>query len=135
MGNAEDRPGIIVDRDDERGILFFRVPEGVSTGDLLRTLSGLISQAREKKQTKVIIDFTAIQEAATGSFDEMRKVSGFVEGIQDSRTGARWAFVAPTDVAFGLARMFENLTTGLKIDVMVFRSEEPALRWLDMPDK
>ncbi len=131
MGHRPEKPRISTEYDPDEGIIFFRVPDGITTEDVLKTLSEAVSQGQHNQKTRVIIDLTAVNKAGAGTFDEMRKISGFVERIQHRRSGARWAFVAPTDVTFGLARMFESLTGGLEVEVRAFRSEKQARQWLD----
>ena len=130
MGNLGETSEIKVERDESRGVVYFRVPDRAPTEEIIRTLSSTIAGTSEDRAARVIIDFTAITMAASGGFDEMRKVSGYVDRIQHMRSGARWALVAPADVAFGLARMFEILTADMQVEVMAFRSEEEALAWL-----
>lgn len=51
------------------------------------------------------------------------------------RPGVRKAIVASTDVAFGLARMYEALADSrLHQSVEVFRDAAEALRWLGLPE-
>ena len=45
---------------------------------------------------------------------------------------SRRAIVAPTQVGFGMARMFELSRGGQAGEVQVFRSEDEALEWLGL---
>lgn len=47
--------------------------------------------------------------------------------------GTRRAFVATTDVGFGLARMFSMHAEAVGQNVQVFRSEREAMEWLESP--
>jgi len=50
----------------------------------------------------------------------------------EDRAGGRTAIVAPNDLAFGLARMYEFTVdpAEVPVEVQVFRSAEEASRWL-----
>jgi hypothetical protein len=45
---------------------------------------------------------------------------------------SRRALVAPSQVAFGMSRMFELLRDGRAGEINVFRSEREALQWLGL---
>lgn len=45
--------------------------------------------------------------------------------------GVKRAFVVPSDVAFGLARMFQTLRDQMPEQIGVFRTLEEAERWID----
>lgn len=42
--------------------------------------------------------------------------------------------VAPRDVSFGLARMYEMSSTDIPRDFVVFRDLDAAAAWLGIPD-
>jgi len=48
--------------------------------------------------------------------------------------GARRAIVVSSNVAFGLARMFETLRDGCGDQILVSRDIDEAIRWLEMDD-
>ena len=50
---------------------------------------------------------------------------------EDVMKGGKIAFVAPTDIDFGLARAFEAYTAGEQRDLMVFRTHEEAIEWIE----
>ncbi len=52
-------------------------------------------------------------------------------GVFDA--GTRRAIVAPSDVAFGLSRMFSTHAAGAGQNVEVFRTEDEAEAWLASP--
>jgi hypothetical protein len=49
------------------------------------------------------------------------------------KPSSRRAIVVPTDLGFGMARMFELLREGKSGEVRVFRDLDEAKRWLDLP--
>ena len=52
----------------------------------------------------------------------------------DTNTTPKVAVVAPKDVSFGLARMFEVLSDDVPLRFMVFRTADTALSWLGLSD-
>ena len=50
---------------------------------------------------------------------------------EGTMSGGKTAIVAPQDVNFGLARVFEIRTTGTDRELMVFRTYEEAAEWIE----
>lgn len=65
-------------------------------------------------------------DASSASISELAEVSPF-------GAGARRAIVVSTDVAYGMARMFQILRT-TPDEIFVFRDMEAALAWLGMAE-
>lgn len=53
--------------------------------------------------------------------------------LQVPATRPRVAVVAPEDLSFGLARMYEGFSGSIPWDFTVFRAMEAALAWLGLP--
>ncbi len=72
----------------------------------------------------VLIDVTGIERHFTRRDLESMVAAGLPP--------VRYAIVAPTDVSYGIARMFEMLSeSSAQHVVAVFRNWDSALRWLD----
>jgi hypothetical protein len=60
------------------------------------------------------------------------------EYLQTAYTGVslppKVAVVAPEDLSYGLARMYEFLSDSLPWEYVVFRSMDAALAWLELPE-
>jgi hypothetical protein len=54
-------------------------------------------------------------------------------GSRSFEAGAKRALVAPTDVGFGLARMFQTLHEAAPEELRVFRTLDDAKAWLGLP--
>jgi hypothetical protein len=54
---------------------------------------------------------------------------------EDVTSNPKVAVVAPKDVSFGLARMYEAFSSDIEWDFVVFRSARAALAWLGQPDE
>ena len=74
-------------------------------------------------------------DSTTRSSDVLRKFAGFIEtkltGIPER---PKVAVVAPEDLSFGLARMYEAFADSVPWDFEVFREMNAALAWLDLPE-
>ena len=67
--------------------------------------------------------------------DALRQFAEFARRILgDAGTPQKVAVVAPNDISFGLARMYEVLSNDVPWDFVVFRSMEAALAWLGVPE-
>lgn len=82
--------------------------------------------------------------AFDAKFDQLWDLSGATEvqieaeaikelaRARSFEAGAKRAVVAPSDLAFGIARMFQLLHDEAPEEVRVFRSEADARRWLGL---
>lgn len=62
----------------------------------------------------------------------------FAESMQDKLTGitesTKVAVVAPKDLSFSLARMYELLAHSVQWNFVVFRAMDAAIAWLGLPE-
>ncbi|MBT4521308.1 MAG: hypothetical protein HOC23_15015 [Halieaceae bacterium] len=87
-------------------------------------------------QTKdQLIDYSGVTHYTISSADLRRYVNGYGirKVLDEARAGRRIALVAPTDMEFGMARVFLSNTEDLPASYQVFRALEDALQWLDQP--
>ncbi len=63
-----------------------------------------------------------------GFADEMKVLDG-----DERHSGVKMATVAPRDVLFGLARMYETLRAESPVELRAFRSMSEAREWLGLP--
>lgn len=65
------------------------------------------------------------------SNEALRRIAEFSKiTLSDTTTLPKVAVVAPKDISFGLARMYENFLNSVPWNFVVFRSMEAALAWL-----
>jgi hypothetical protein len=50
------------------------------------------------------------------------------------KPGIKKAIIAPNDVSYGFARMYEGFSSGLHQQIYVFRRADEAFKWLDIAD-
>ena len=56
------------------------------------------------------------------------------EHLKDSPTRPKVAVVAPKDLSYGLARMYQSYADSVPWDYVVFRAIDAALAWLDVSE-
>jgi len=85
-----------------------------------------------------IVDLGPAEELVMSSGDSVRALADLATAMDVPGASSRLAIVAPHDLAYGFARMFETYRTmnqsGAKI-VSVFRSMQAALHWLGLEDR
>ncbi len=108
--------------------LVVRVFEGVVTDDdLLRDTEALRSAPDYKPEYRQLIDARGVERADV-STQVIRDLARASPGAAD----ARRAFVAASDLVFGLARMFEIQRADAPEEVRVFRDMDEARAWLGL---
>jgi hypothetical protein len=96
--------------------------------EVLRHLRELEADPTLPERLDVLLDLgeqTSIPESA-----QLREVA---RAIEQAGKNGRWgscAIVAPSDVLFGMSRMFEVFAEGVFASSRVFREREAARRWL-----
>ncbi len=80
-----------------------------------------------------LVDMSAVEEIALESIDRVQQLARVSAGMDSRSVRAKFAIVAPNDIAFGLGRMYQTyrgLEEGSTKEVGVFRSWEKALAFL-----
>ena len=65
------------------------------------------------------------------SMHDLDKIVDLRLNHEGTMAGGKTAIVAPLDINFGLARVFELRTTGTDRELMVFRTYEEAEEWVE----
>jgi hypothetical protein len=84
-----------------------------------------------------LVDMSHVELIALSSTERLREVAWLSAGMDSQSLLSRFAIVAPTDLAFGLGRMYEtfrNLNDRSTKQVGVFRSLDGALAFLGRSD-
>ena len=101
----------------------------VSIEDLIDAIKNLYDKEPTPNH---LWDFT---EAETSKLtgEQVRTLASYAKSYAPSRIGGRTAIVTTNEATFGIARMYEVFaeTTGQKVEIMVFRSLNEAMRWLE----
>ena len=112
--------------DTARGLVFSRGYGVITDDDLIAHVRSLAANPLFEGITRQFTDFSDVTEVHVTS-DRLRQISGAANPFpMDSYR----AILAPTDVAFGMSRMFEMLRSGENL--LVTRSREVAERHLGL---
>ena len=119
---------ILYEIDADRGLLRASFSGAVSPEELIAWYGELRAHPNFREDMKEIADFSLTEDPGW-SKDEMKMVvSREVFG-----PGAHRAFVGPTDLVYGLSRMYASFaeTEGQGGTIGVFRNVEEAQVWID----
>ncbi|EPX78490.1 hypothetical protein [Salipiger mucosus] len=84
---------------------------------------------------KLLSDLRPVQEIDQNFHDVLRTVSRKAALDIEVTPGTEHAVLAPEDLTFGMARMYQQVSSEmLEFEVGVFRSERGALDFLDQPE-
>lgn len=121
--------------DRESCTIFVDVRGEVLVEDLIDHQKRLIEDPDFVSGFDVLTDFTHARPADCVNYKKVNLSRNFVESIQTIRGKSKWAFIAPSDVTYGICRMFQMVSEDLIIDTGVFRTEVDAKKWLRITDK
>ena len=117
------------DIDESKNLVVARVSGRVDPEDLLAHLTRVNEDARLRPGYHSWFDLSEADPGDIGA-DFVRRAVEIARRF-DERTGSvRVAVLAPSDVAFGLARMYSILVDSLQREVRVFRGAAEARAWL-----
>jgi hypothetical protein len=92
-------------------------------------LTQALADPRWKPQIQVLLDFREL-DLATVSSDDMRRLVSFQRPLKESLSPGKLALVVGRPVDFGMARMWEVLSSEIGLTQGVFYSLEEAFDWL-----
>jgi len=74
-------------------------------------------------------------DSQSRSPEVLRQFAGFIKStLEDDGVYPKIAVVAPRDLSFGLARMYQAFAASVPWDFAVFRAMDAALAWLGLPE-
>jgi hypothetical protein len=119
-------------RPNERLVIAVHV--GAAPDDeFLASYKGLYDHARFDISFSQLIDLRQADSSARSSA-ALASLADFVRGRLKGTTPPKVAVIAPQDLSFGLARMYEVFTDAVPWDFVVFRAADAALAWLGVPE-
>ena len=113
--------------DRERRIVFTEASGVLTDSDVIEFQRRLRDDPEFEPDFRQLADCRAIDEIGMTR-----------EGVEEASSrspfsqGSLRAIIVGSDVAFGMARMFENLRHEARDEIRVFREEEEARRWLGL---
>lgn len=84
-----------------------------------------------------LVDMSQVDSIDLPSVDRVRELARLSAGMDSRSSASRFAIIAPTEIAFGLGRMYEayrNLDDRSTKEVGVFRSRQEALAFLGIQE-
>lgn len=89
---------------------------------------------RFRSGLRQLFDLSDVEYVAA-TYEELLTLSIDGQRYQEQLRGGRLAIVAPRDVQYGLARMYQTLCIDLPLEVAAFRDATDARQWLGLTSK
>ncbi len=103
----------------------------VGNGDIrIEDLVALLSELAEKRYLTCTQLFDARRVTLVLSAEEIRRLVALTARLREEHGQARTAFIAESDVTFGLARMYATLAADSDGGFMVYRTMQDGAAWL-----
>ena len=115
--------------DSSRGVVFTTASDSFTVDELLAHKAALLADERFRPGLKELADARGVKGLSLGPAD-IRRLASFDLAHKDNLGGYSLALVVPDAAAFGLARMYQQITEANLPHVGVFRSIEEAAAWL-----
>ena len=118
-------------RSDEKLVIL--IHQGIVTDEeFLSFYRTLYEDNRFDKSFDLLVDLRQT-ESASRSAEALSEFAEFIRNLfSNTNAGPKVAVVAPKDISFGLARMYEALSGDVPFEFAVFRTSDEALSWLGM---
>ena len=98
--------------------------------EAFQSIQDMVDHPDFRRDDDVLVNMTDVEEVPLLSADILKKVE-FDKALIANLGTAKWAFVTPTDLLFGFARMYQALMDDAPIHVEAFRDLGAAEAWLD----
>lgn len=121
---------ITYELEPESRLAIFRHVGEVSDDELLTFYRDFFDAPRASDYVRLLIHLEQTKSIgrSTGALRALAEI--FQERLGDRPAGTKVAVVAPSDHSFGMARMYEAMTSRLPWDFHVFRDGASARVWL-----
>jgi hypothetical protein len=118
--------------DASLNVLFVEMHGVLTDEDLFQYAKAATTDTAVPRVCHELIDVREVQvpEAST---DSLRRVAATFRDAERAAEGVKIAFVASSDVAYGIARMYQAFRTGSQASFHVFREMGEARDWLGLP--
>jgi hypothetical protein len=120
---------IALDVDEERNVLVSRATGELGVDELIAYMAELKRETRLRPGYRSYVDFSAADPSRIDAA-AIRRVVDVASGFDPALGPVRVAVFAPSDLAFGLARIYAALVESLQREVRVFRDAADARAWL-----
>ena len=112
------------------------VHKGVTPDDeFLATMKGMCEDDLFSISMNRLIDVRQATTHGSRSASALRQLGGFMSSrYPTTDTQPKIAVIAPTDINFGLSRMYQAYADEVPWDFVVFRAVDAALAYLGLPE-
>jgi len=101
--------------------------------EFLGAYRSLFESGRFDPTMDLVVDLRRA-DSSNRSQEAIQEFAGYLKKwMQKTDKRSRVAVIAPRDVSFGLARMYEAYADSAHKDFTVFRDEDTAVEWLGIP--
>lgn len=118
--------------DAAHGVLMVRMHGEVTDDDILGYAGHATHGLELPGKYHELIDLRDIT-VPRASTQSVRRVARMFEDAERDPVGVKIAFVATSDAAYGLARMYQALRDSSPVQMRVFREMAQARAWLGLP--
>ena len=102
-----------------------------ATGDIrIEDMAALVNRLAELRVFSYAQRFDARGAAVVMSAEEMRRIVPLIGRLREEYGPGRTAFIADSDVSFGMARMYATLSADTDSGFMVYRTIDEGDAWL-----
>jgi len=123
---------ISIDYDPEKNVLYSKAAGDISIEDIMAYYSK-IERLDLKPGYSVLADYTEAGIDDIGC-NEIARMVERRRRLHREVHPVKIAAVAKSDLVFGMAKMYQAMIGEEPVDVNVFRDQEKALQWLDIPN-
>lgn len=103
-----------------------------ATGDIrIEDMVALVNQLADLRVLAYSTRIDARGAAITMTAEETRRIVPLIGRLREEHGQARTAFIADSDVSFGMARMYATLSADTDSGFMVYRTIEEGDVWLN----
>jgi hypothetical protein len=114
--------------DNDSGIIC-NIIGAVTLDDFLQAAKTAYTVEKIKKQKYQIIDFTRCTEFNLTPAD-MREIAQLDKTVALQKNDILIALIAPTDLAYGMTRIYYAYAEASSLGIQIFRSREQADEWI-----
>ena len=103
----------------------------VATGEIrIEDMAALVMDLAENRIFAYAQRFDARNASVMLNAEEVRRIVPLIARLREEHGHARTAFIAESDVSFGMARMYATLSADTDSGFMVYRTIEEGDAWL-----
>lgn len=114
--------------------VFVSITGKIADGELMEAGRRLAADPSVPPGRRELVDVTGF-ESHDVSAAAMREIAAAFGSYDQTPERVRVAFVAPSDWAFGLARMYQAYRDDSPVQLRVFRDLKSARAWLGLPEE